>query len=320
MPKPANYFRIGVFIILGTLLLVGAIVIFGAGQFFKQKIMFETYERGTVQGIDIGSPVKFRGVQIGKVTWVGFSFNVYPQAEVNSKDNYVVIRMEIDKEIFPNMFNEDLRPMLERGIKNGLRVRIEPQGITGLNYLEINFVDDPSQYPLLAFDWTPHFYYVPSAPGELTDILDSMNKIMRDVEQLNLGEIQGGLQQLLTNLNKAITGAEIEKLSTSLQALLNQMDTAIRQANIGPLSDEARNLMAGLQKSNADLQKVLKNIEPATRLNPSEVKAIVDNLAQVTANLEQFSYAVKTRPSVLLWGSPARQPTPTPSPSFKRRR
>jgi len=320
MPKPANYFRIGLFIIVAAVIFVAGLLIFGAGQFFKKQVMFETYVRGTVQGVDIGSPVKFRGVQIGQVTWVGFSFNTYPQEmKANNRENFVIIRMKVDREIFPNMFDENLQPILDRGVQNGLRVRIEPQGITGMNYLEINFLKDPNQFPVLAFDWRPEYYYIPSAPGELANILDSVNNMMRELEKLNLADLQGGLEQLLTNLNKAITGAEIEKLSTGLQTLMSQIDQALASAKLGPLSDEARVLMSGLQKSNDELQKVLKNIEPATRFNPEEIKAVVRNLADTTANLEQFSSSIKQRPSSLLWGSPPK-PKPEPTPTPKKRR
>ena len=73
--------------------------------------------------------------------------------------------------------------------------------------------------------------------------------------------------------------------------------------------------MTGLDKSNEDLQRILKNLEPTSRMDPAEVRAIVKNLADVTANLEQFSYAVKKRPSVLLWGSPAKpEAETTPKP------
>lgn len=318
MSKSANYFRIGLFIIVAVIILVAGLLVFGAGQFFKKKVTFETYVRGTVQGVDVGSPVKFRGVQIGQVTWIGFSFNTYPQEKVNNRENFVIIRMQVDKEIFPGMFQENLQDVLDRGVQNGLRVRIEPQGITGMNYMEINYLKDPTQFPVLAFDWRPDNYYIPSAPGELANILDSVNNMMRELEKLNLADIQGGLTDLLKNLNKAITGAEIDKISTSLQALLTQIDQAISSAKLGPLSDDARALMAGLQKSNDELQKVLKNVEPATRFNPEEVKAIVRNLADTTANLEAFSSSVKQRPSSLLWGSPPK-PKPEPTATPKRR-
>lgn len=336
--KP-NFFAIGLFIVVGLLILAGGLIAFGAGQIFRPRIYIETYLDGSVQGIDVGSPVKFRGVQIGKVSQVGFSFNEYGSSSAVDRFNYVVILMEIDKEMFPGMFKENLTPLIEKNVAQGMRARIEPLGITGMNYIEINYVKDPSQFPVLSINWTPRFYYIPSAPGQLTSILDSVNSMMADLKRLNLSNIQGGLSQLLDNLNKAVTDADLEKVSQDLQALMAELkkavtdanlqkvstdlqklitsfDQAVADAKVGELSGEARALIAGLEKSNADIQKVLKNLEPATRLNPGEIRAILSNLQETTANLENFSQSIKERPSSLLWGSPPK-PKATPAPKVR---
>lgn len=337
-----NFFAIGLFIVIGLAILAGGLIAFGAGQIFRPRIYIETYLDGSVQGIDVGSPVKFRGVQIGKVSQITFSFNDYGSPRAVSRYNYVVILMEIDKEMFPGMFNEDLTPLIEKNVAQGLRARIEPLGITGMNYIELNYVKDPAQFPLLPVDWTPHYYYIPSAPGQLTSMLDSVNSIMADMKRLNVGELQSGLSELLANLNKAVTGADLEKVSgdlqtliaqvqqavtdanldkvsTDLQALIENMKQAVADAKIGELSGDAHDLLAGLEKSNADIQRILKNLEPATRLDAGEVREILRNLAETTANLENFSQSVRRRPSVLLWGGPPK-PTPTPRPETPRKR
>jgi len=333
--KP-NFFLIGLFIVIGLAILAGGLIAFGAGQIFRPRIYIETYLDGSVQGIDVGSPVKFRGVLIGKVSQISFSFNEYGSPNAVNRYNYVVILMEIDKEMFPGMFSEDLTLLIEKNVAQGLRARIEPLGITGMNYIELNYVKDPSQFPLLAVDWKPEHYYIPSAPGQLTSILDSVNSMMAEMKKFNLGEMQGGLNTLLANLNKAVTDADLEKVSLDLQNLMGELRTAVADANlqkvsqdlqgliehmkhavsdarIGELSTEAKALMAGLEKSNTDIQRILKNLEPATRLNPGEIRAILKNLAETTANLENFSQSVKQRPSVLLWGAPAK-PKSTPTP------
>lgn len=319
MSAQPNYFRIGLFIVLGVAILAGALIAFGAGQIFRKRIYIETYVNSTVQGVDKGTPVKFRGVPIGTVSSITFAFNEYGTTDEVDKFNYVVILMEIDKEMFPGMFSENLTDLIKKNIDQGMRARIEPLGITGMNYIDINYVKDPKEFPPLTINWTPHHYYIPSAPGQLTNILDSVNSMMSDLKKLNLGDMQSGLSQLLDNLNKAITGAQLEKVSTDLQELMATFNTAVTEANLGPLSADARKLMGGLEESNRDLQKVLKNLEPATRFDPAEVRAIVQNLAEATQNLEAFSYAVKKRPSVLLWGSPAKpKPSPEPTPEGRR--
>ena len=317
MSARPNFFRIGVFVAGGVALLVLALLVFGGGQMFSRKIEMETYVKGSVQGIDVGTPVKFRGVLIGKVTKIAFAFTEYHLQETDGLYNYVVLFMEINREVFPNMFTDDLTPLLAKSVEQGLRVRIEPQGITGLNYLDIDYFD-PTRFPALWPPWKPEVYYVPSAPGELTSFLDSINAILREVEKLNINGISQTGTELLDNLNKAVVGAQVDKISGDLQTLIKDSNSVLQKAKIPELSADATKLMAGLDASNRELQQILKNIEPATRLKPDEVRKIMNNLTATSANLEQLSAAVNQRPSLLLWGSPPNTPPPKPTPARKR--
>ena len=311
--KPA-FFRIGLFISGGVVLLVAAILVFGGGQMFRPKITMETYIEGSVQGIDLGSPVKFRGVLIGKVTQISFAFTEYDVKATDGLFNYVVLFMEINREVFPNMFNENLTPMLNRGIEQGLRVRIEPQGITGLNYLNIDYFD-PRRFPAIWPPWKPQTYYIPSAPGELTSFLDSINGILREVEKLNIGGISKSGTELLENLNKAVVGAQVDKVSADIQTLIQDANSVLKKSDLPALSAEAKSFLAALESSNRDLQKILKNIEPASRLSPAQVQQLMNGLTATATNLEQLSEEVKRRPSLLLWGTPPKaKPTPKATP------
>jgi ABC-type transporter Mla subunit MlaD len=317
MSQKPSYFRIGLFILIGLAILTGGLIAFGAGQMFRPRIYIETYVDGTVQGVDVGSPVKFRGVQIGRVSSINFTFNEYGASSEVDRFNYIHILMEIDHEILPGMFIEKLTPVIEKNVQQGMRARIEPQGITGINYMELDYVNDPSQFPSLAVNWKPHYYYIPSAPGQLTNMLDSINNIMRQIEQLNISGMSKSIMELLENLNKAVTGAEIAKISADLQTLLTEFRDALKAANVGELSDDARRMIEGLEKSNTELQAVLKNLEPATRISGPQIRALVENLATASANFVQFSNEIKRRPSLLLWGSPPK-PKPTPTPRKRR--
>lgn len=317
MSAKPNFFRIGVFVAGGVALLVFALLVFGGGQMFRPKIQMETYIKGSVQGIDIGSPVKFRGVLIGKVTKINFAFTEYDLKETDGLYNYVVLNMEIDREVFPNMFTEDLTPLLTKGIEQGLRVCIEPQGITGLNYLDIDYFD-PTRFPALWPPWKPKVYYIPSAPGELTSFMDSINGILREVEKLNIGGISKSGTELLENLNKAVIGAQVDKISADLQTLIRDSNSILQKSDIPALSAEAKKFLSDLESSNRELRKILKNIEPATKLNPEQIRELMNGLTATATNLEQLSEEVKKRPSLILWGSPPK-PKPSPTPRKKTR-
>ncbi len=51
MSAKANFFKIGIFVISATIIAVIAIVVLGVGTLFKEKIFFETYIEGSVQGL-----------------------------------------------------------------------------------------------------------------------------------------------------------------------------------------------------------------------------------------------------------------------------
>ena len=324
MSQKPSYFRIGLFAVVALAILAGGLIAFGAGQMFRPRVYIETYVNGTVQGVDVGSPVKFRGVPIGRVSAINFTFNEYGAPSQVDRFNYVFILMEVDREMFPGMFDENLTSVIEKNVEQGLRARIEPQGVTGINYIEINYVNDPNQFPPLAVDWKPHYYYIPSAPGQLTNMLDSINTIMRQVEGLNIGGMINSLTDLLANLNKAVTGADITKVSTDLQTLVGEFREAVKAANIGGVSEDARRLFEaarqmvdGLEKSNTQLRAVLRNLEPATKISGPQIRELVQNLTIASENFAQFSAEVKRRPSLLLWGTPP-QAKPTPTPRRRR--
>lgn len=323
MRSEAHFFRIGLFVILGALILAGSLIAFGLGQVFRPRIEMVTYVDATVQGIDVGSPVKFRGVTIGRVRVIDFLFTEVPAERRGDEENLVVILMEIDKEVFPNMFHtENLAAMIARSVDRGLRIRIEPQGITGLNYLEINYVDS-ERFPPMELAWTPEHYYIPSAPGEITSLLDSVNNIMREIENLNIQGISDGTVALLTNLNQAVEKAQIEKLSTDAQRLFGQLATAVEESDFPRLSTDSRALITELGRSNEELLKILANIEPASRLNADEIAASLSNLKIISDHLRVLSGELSRDPSLLIFSRPPRPASvfesPTPTPRGPRR-
>ncbi len=72
------------------MILAGAIIFFGGGKFFEQKVTVETYFDQSVQGLSVGSSLEFQGVQIGNVSSIGFVFNEY-----KTNKQYVLVRAQI---------------------------------------------------------------------------------------------------------------------------------------------------------------------------------------------------------------------------------
>ena len=73
MSGQANFFKIGLFVIGAAVALVFLLVLLGAGRLFQSKIVMETYFNESVQGLELGSKVKYRGVIVGEVKSIGFT-------------------------------------------------------------------------------------------------------------------------------------------------------------------------------------------------------------------------------------------------------
>ena len=149
------------------------LVVIGSGRWFQPKLTIETYFNESVQGLDIGSKVKYRGVVIGEVTQISFTYVKYQQDRPMQRARCATCwsRRRCSRKLLGGRaaageITSPENAKLE--VERGLRVRLAPQGITGTNYLEIDYVDPPP--PLLPIDWTPDNVYIPSAPSTVTAV------------------------------------------------------------------------------------------------------------------------------------------------------
>ena len=156
MSTQVNYFKIGIFVIAAVLIGVVSIIVLGAGSLFQKTVMIETYFEESVQGLEDGSPLKFRGVGIGKIAEITLVGKEYP-----TNRRYVLIRANLLVDTLRVKSTPLTRADMKDEIEKGLRVRLSFQGLTGSAYLEMDYMD-PKLYPPLDIDWKPVHCYIPS--------------------------------------------------------------------------------------------------------------------------------------------------------------
>ncbi len=314
MSNRANYFKIGVFVLAGFSLLAAALIFLGAGNVFRPRIYLETYVDGTVQGIDLGSPVKFRGVQIGRISKVDFCFNIYGPQPGEERLDYVYLEMEVDVQVFDGMFTEDITPVVEQAVRQGLRVKLQPQGVTGLNFAELNYVSDPTLFPPLQIWWTPRHHYIPSAPGTLTSLVESLNKLMDTFGGLELGPTLKGVDQALKNFNTTLEGfsssmdkLDLSKVSTDLQAVLTELRLKVDQVPVEKLSADGMKMMQSLTTVAGEMQRLVDALQTNPLLNTDAVGAIVGDFQATAENFRVLSENLREYPSQMLLGEPPKR-------------
>src|SRR6266404_6638380 len=217
MSAQANFFKLGLFVIGATVVLILLLLILGSGRWFQSKVAIETYLNESAQGLEVGSKVKYRGVVVGEVTKIGFTYTKYqldkPMAE---RLRYVMIEALLLPRLIGGRASGDItRPETARmEIDKGLRVRLAPQGITGTNYLEIDYVD-PKTNPELPISWEPADLYIPSSPSTFTQFFAAAGDIAEKLQKLDIDAALQRLNRLLDNANRKLDVVDTGKLSDS---------------------------------------------------------------------------------------------------------
>jgi paraquat-inducible protein B len=258
MNSDAKYFRIGLFVIGAMALLLFGIFALGAKSWFEPQIRFETYFDGTIGGINVGSPVKFRGVPLGKVTRIDFTPNVYPEpaltTTIANNYRYILVEFEIKKSLLIGLLQGNFQENINAGVKSGLRIRVDMAGIAGGNYLEIDRVDPDPAPPPLEINWTPRYYYIPSANSAITQIVNSLNQTLRNLGKVNFDEIQKKMVSLIDQLDQ-----NTQQFNVLVQRI-NHMDIAGTADNIRIITEELKDTSTRLK---SDPSQIIWSPQPA---------------------------------------------------------
>ena len=247
MPARSDYFKLGLFVVGAAAIAVAAIVALAAGKLFRQHINVETYLDETVQTLAVGSQVKFRGVEVGEVQEITFVRTMLSRDHPDfiRFGRYVRIVMSLDANLFEDLTAEDVGPVLGRLIQDGLRVRLDVQGLTGQTHIEVDYVD-PTSNPPLPISWEPEHHYIPSASSTFTRISQTIDRVFAQIEE-----------------------ADIPTIAESLERFLDVSTQVVQEARVNVLSESLVSLARDLQKTNARVEALLS--DPALAGLPQEL-------------------------------------------------
>ncbi len=310
MSAKSNNIKIGIFVLAALVLLIAGLLAFGAKSYLSPKTRCETAVAGEVSGLSVGSGVQLRGVPIGKVTRIAFPWAVYPK----SKSTLIIVEFEADGDLVPLPPGMDMRSAVEKSVQNGMRAMIKSQGITGTSILALENLN-PAAYPPPEIDYTPRYYYIPSAPGQFTRMLEAIEDSLNHIRQLDLAAIGQGVTNALRSvslLSDKLDSMDLRAVSTNANALLvdlkttsgklqeavTQVQDTLKSMKLDTVSQNANELVAGIRESNLKLQTVLDHVGAAP------VQQTVVELQQALQNLNAVLVDLKRYPSGFFLGQP----------------
>jgi len=294
MARQKTNLIIGLFVILGVVMGVVAIIWVGATSYFQKGTDYVSYFDESVQGLQLNSAVKFRGVDVGLVE----SIQVAP----DNRNIGVVMKINM---------KDDLQ-------KNAV-AQLKAAGITGIMFVELDLrkpdeadlapkIDFPSEYPIIA-----------SRPSEMQRLVAGVNEIVEKFNKINAEGISDQLiatTKALEDLirDKQITSilARVDATAGNLERLTARADKVLGEAGLDKTLAEAREAIKGAQAMLVTVNdQILAMQLPATlgktRELTRELQATSQNLRQSSETLEMFLQRVYDRPSDLLFGKPPKK-------------
>lgn len=315
MSQKPHHFRIGLFVLGGVALVVAGLLAFGLRHSFDRKHQLLTYIPGDVEGLVVGSPVKLKGVNVGQVTGLYFSWNRYPGTKVAC----VIVEFEVGTGISPVPIErpEDFEPELKRYVEWGLRAIMKSQPITGTSFLELELLD-PKANPPLAYDWPkPRHPYVPSAPSGISRVFEGLNRVVAKLEKLDTEKIGRQVESTLASAERALERFgrfDVEGVSDEAKGTLTATGAAV--AEIRDLAHEARAKVKALetQEVSGDVRRLVASVEETNgriqiavdRLAAVDVRELNETLGELRVavrGLSEVLATVRKQPSQLILGN-----------------
>jgi paraquat-inducible protein B len=257
MAAPTNHWKLGLFVVSGVVMLLTTIAVLGARSLRTEVGHYVSYFDESVQGLDVGSPIKFRGVTIGTVGAIEVAPD-HRHVEVRSDLGVAELsRLGLDVAVGPVLFGARKKLVMAPD----LRVQLASAGLTGVKFLQLDFfvvADNPP--PELTFPVPDN--YIPAAASTMKNIEDSLVRAIH-----RMPEIEDQMTTILTKVDGILGEVVGEKLPARVAATLDHANGVLAvareklvQVDTGKLSTEAQKTLAGLTATVDQLNALLGNI------------------------------------------------------------
>lgn len=317
MGKKFNPTMVGVFVLGALAAIILGIVVIGGTSLFRRSHRFVLYFSSDVNGLRVGAPVKFRGVEIGSVVAVMLSV---PGMEGGLKRTNSQIRIPVVIELDSAKLishgaevNLEDPEEMQQAIAMGLRGQLATESIlTGLQYVDLDMhPKDPAKFFLGKNSPYPE---IPTLPTTFEQAQIAINKVLTALEQIDFNKLVAELTRTMQAVTDLVTSPKITASIDALNRTAIGMNASAR--SIERLSDSlnrkvdpiAKSLVATtdqaratLKQTQATLASVQASVGPGSPVN-YELTQTLEDTAQAARSLKQLTDYLQRNPSSVLRG------------------
>lgn len=254
MAAPTNHFKLGLFVILAVAAAITVAVVLGARSARKETIQYHTFFNESVQGLDVGAPVKFRGVTIGYVSAI----------EIAPDHRHVDVTSELDVEDIKRMGLVEAGSLTRAQflVPRDLRAQLGSQGITGVKFVAMDFFDPKlSPPPDLPFATPPA--YIPAAQSIMKNLEDTISKAMDKLPELvdAVVVITQRVDRIVEALEKDDVTSKAAQTLVHADEVMTNLNTTIGRLDRARLGDKAGKTLDDVSVAVNKMNRVLDRVD-----------------------------------------------------------
>jgi paraquat-inducible protein B len=306
--------------VLGALgLVVGALAVFGSGRIFRTTHQFVIYFSGDVNGLRVGAPVRFKGVEIGQVSQIRLRLDqaVNRQSGQISADVRIPVIIELDEQKIlshgGNTIDLSDPHTIPNLIKEGMRAQLGMDSfVTGLLYVALD-IDPASPIKMIAPPGAP-LQEIPSIPNALEQVQKVAVRIFEKLDKVDFNTVFNdasetfqSIKQIMTTpqLKVAVAGLENsrEQLGQTMGSVRHTFDDV--DTRVGPLTSSLTKTSdsadVAAQHARVMLDSVNTTIQPGSPLNYQALQTLQD-LSAAARSIKELADYIKMNPNSLVRG------------------
>jgi paraquat-inducible protein B len=270
---------VGAFVIGAFALGIIALLTFGGVSFFAKPQRFVVYFEESIQGLDLGSPVKLSGVRVGRVV----DLNIRYDEKTNRSAVAVVCELTKNKLADEKGIEIDVtrRAELQKLVDRGLRAQLGFLGLaTGLLFVELDFMD-PAQYPAETRPAEAKFVLVPAVRSALAEFQLRATDLMAKVSKIDFEGISTELKKLMAETRTRLDGVDLKGAVEQWKKTGAQIETLAASPDFKRTFD---NLNGAVTDLRATLKKLDSEVSPVG-------KQLTDAITEAKKGVQSFNEA-----------------------------
>lgn len=282
---------VGIFVLGAIVIAIIGIMSFGGINFFSKPQRFIVYFDETTHGLDLGSPVKLRGVRVGRVV----NMNVVYDETTN--ESVVAVVCEFSRNIIRDgygaLFNVSDRKRLQSMVDHGLHAMLGVQGLaTGLLYVELDF-HAPSEFtgsaaPLLVKSAGNDYLVVPAMPSAISALQANITELLADVKRMNLPELSREIQGLVKDTRRQVNNLDLAGLNNELIRAGKSVSALAESAEVRQMFTDMSSAITEFRRTLARLDRTLDPLGGRLDNTLADAQSALNKLAAAADSARRF--------------------------------